>query len=116
MPLELENMVKNMLGYQEEPAPSADPNKFQQMLMQYITGEPQAFEHQSFTSPYQQFQQQYPAVDQYGRKVASGGFLKENAERFAQAGADARASAFDGSQIKTGQDLLDYFGFSKTSS
>lgn len=68
-------------------------------------------EHRPQKSAYEQFAQEYPALDAYGRKVASGGFLKENINKFDTALADARDSAFNGNTEKSGSNLMDYFGF-----
>jgi len=67
-------------------------------------------EHQSFQSPYEQFQQEYPKLDEYGQKVTEGGYLKENLDKFDTALSGARGQMFDGGQ-PANDSLMDYFGF-----
>ena len=68
-----------------------------------------AFEHQSYQSPYQQFQSQYPQIDEYGRDVVSGRRFQQTMGDVGQALNNTTAIA-KGEMANTEPNVLDYLG------
>jgi len=67
-------------------------------------------EHNQQPSAYDQFAQEYPQLDEYGRKVASGRQFKETMGTLA--GALNNSSGMAGGEADTGAgNILDYMGF-----
>ena len=63
-------------------------------------------EHESFESPYQQFQQEYPELDEYGRDVMSGRRFQQTISEFDQLGRSAMSG-----DPQAGEEFIGQFGF-----
>jgi len=69
------------------------------------------YEHQPSQSPYQQFQQEYPQLDEYGRKVASGRQFKETMGTLASALDNTSGQLMEGKADTGAGNIMDYMGF-----
>ncbi len=68
------------------------------------------YSHASFNSPYQQFQQEYPQLDEYGRKVASGQQFKETMGTLAGALENTSGQLMGGKEDTGKGNIMDYMG------
>ncbi len=86
------------------------PSALDQLLSETSIGKRRGYEHPAQKSAYQQFQQEYPDIDNYGRKVASGDMFMENMQRLSTDMENTRELASGRGDPDKGN-ILDYAGF-----
>ncbi len=86
------------------------PSALEQLLSETSIGKRQAFNHAPTKSAYQQFQQEYPGLDAYGSKVASGRQFKETMGTLASALDNTSGQLMEGKADTGAGNIMDYLG------